>query len=94
MTVADLFITLLSLSACVRLIFYSRNGSTFKRSVSFVAYLTIVATGSLGIMVLIGKVTFTEIPLLAIVGLIVFTLLVFIARGNVSQILRITRGMV
>lgn len=94
MTLADLFIVALCLSTCLRLLFYSRNGASFKRGISIVAYLAIVATGSLGIAVLIGKITFDEIPALLVLGLSTFTLLVFIARGNVSQILRITRGNV
>lgn len=94
MTLADLLIITLSLSTCLRLLFYSRNGASFKRYISFVAYLAIVATGSLGILVLIGQITFTQIPLPVIAALPTFTTLVFIARGNVSQILRITRGIV
>lgn len=71
---------------CVRLLCYRREGAKYKRWASLLAYLMIVATGSVAIRIALGQyraVEFSECLLNIVLCISVLT-----ARGNVCDILR------
>ncbi len=88
MSILDLYILICAFSTCLRLVFYHRKGSTFKRGISILAYLFIVGSGSMGLMVLTGQINTANLSLICIAAITVVTLLVYHAQGNVSLIVR------
>lgn len=89
----DLLVITCCLATCLRLLFYRRQGSSFKRSISFVAYVLIVATGTVGLLVSIGKITSADINPVLIFCLFLLMLLVYRAGGNVAQLIRNTLSL-
>ena len=90
----DLLLLLCCFTSCYRLIAFQRQGLTFKRRMAFIAWLAIVLTGGTGLLILVGNLSCTTLHPVLILALLCFTALVFIARGNISQIIRMTRGLV
>ncbi|WP_374419481.1 phage holin family protein [Chromobacterium sp.] len=73
-------------ATCLRLLSYRRQGARYKRWASLLAYLMIVASGSVAIRIALGQyraIDFSECLLN-----IVLCLAVFSARGNVCDLLR------
>jgi len=68
-----------------RLFHYQRNGARFRLCISFFAYVIMLATLSIPIMIMTGYITQTSIPH----SLMALTLLVAIwsSRGNLSRLL-------
>lgn len=94
MTPFDWILALCCFATSLRLMFYRRSGSTFKRHISAIAWLAIVGTGSAALLIITGRYSSGQLgPVLAIAALII-TARVYIAQGNISQIIRITRGWV
>lgn len=86
--VLDLMVITSCMATCLRLLFYRRHGSNFKRGVSLLAWLLITVTGSIGMLVITGKLSGADINAVFILLLWLLTVLVFWARGNVAQLLR------
>lgn len=82
---------LLCAATCLRLIAYNRNGATHKPAIAWLAYVLIVATGSVTIRTFLGVY---EIPVdpseVVINSALCFA--TFCARGNVAALISITRG--
>ncbi|MCB5312096.1 phage holin family protein [Yersinia intermedia] len=68
----------------IRLIFYSRNGSVHKPLISLMAYLIIVATGSVPIRAALGDYPVHDIS--ETVLNTVLCIAVFAVRGNLAQL--------
>jgi drug/metabolite transporter (DMT)-like permease len=91
--ILDLLIIASCLATCLRLLLYRRQGSNFKRGISVVAYVLIVITGAVGLLVLMGKMTSADINPVFIFCLFVLMLLVYRAQGNVAQLIRNTLSL-
>nr|WP_306421980.1 phage holin family protein [Marinobacterium sedimentorum] len=76
-------------ASCGRLLFYRRAGAAFKRSISALAYLLILVTGSVALCLLTGKFNATDLHPLLIAALLLLTALIYYARGNVAVLLRL-----
>jgi len=90
MTALDLIVLWLCIISIGRLITYRRKGATFKRSYGIAAWLLITAIGSLAIYIVGGKICTTNIPIILPIMIIV-TLILIRARGNVAQVVNIRR---
>lgn len=77
---------------CWRLAIYRREGSRYRAGISLCAYLLAVGSGCYSLSVVLGALRLTPVwpvsPFLLIV-LIVLTILVYRARGNVAAVLRV-----
>lgn len=89
MNALDLILFASCSASCLRLIFYRRAGAAFKRHVSGLAYLIILLTGSIALCLLTGKFSATDLHPLLITALLLFTALIYYARGNVAVLLRL-----
>ena len=87
----DILLTILSLSSCLRLLFYRRGPSKFKVGYSFVAYLFIVSSGALGIAILTGILHSMQLPKALIALFILVAIAIFYCNGNVARILNLPR---
>lgn len=68
----------------LRLMFYTRNGAEHKPLISFMAYLIVVATGSVPIRALMGDYPVHDISE-AVLNTVI-CIAVFAAHGNVSKL--------
>lgn len=89
MSALDLLVFVCSGLTCLRLLFYRRDGARFKRHVSAFAWLAIVTTGSLALAVLTGRLHGDQLPALAILVLMLFTLAIWHAKGNLAALFRL-----
>ncbi len=94
MTILDLFLLLCCSTACCQLIFYRRNGASFKRHISFIAWLAIVLTGSVSLLLITGDISARHLNPIIYLLLVIIAIVVIIARGNVAEIIRKTRSLV
>lgn len=67
-----------------RMLTYRRNGARFNRSASLLAYLLIIATGTVAIRIAFGEYVVID-PAETLLN-ITLCVAVFRARGNVSQL--------
>jgi hypothetical protein len=85
MTAFQIVVSLLSIAAIVRILSFQRRGSRFRRDISMVAWLIVVALGHL----LINAITrhlhadLVEASLI-IAALTLFNLFIYHRRGNVA----------
>lgn len=86
MSKLDLFTAVLCALSAIRLILFARAGSTHRPYASLLAYLLIVATGALALLILFGLVHGTSWPQLLINA--VFTAALWAVRGNVVELFR------
>lgn len=89
MGLMDHIIMFCSFGACLRILFYSRQGSRFKRHLSFIAYLCVIGSGYLGFALLTQTLTAAQIPALLLPVIVVCTAFVFYFKGNVSAVIRL-----
>jgi len=87
----DLLYISCSLAICMRLLLYRRTGAHFKRWLSFVAWLLIVATGSFALALITGKTSSQQLPGLLWPALVILCALVLYSGGNVSHLLHLIR---
>jgi hypothetical protein len=92
MNLIELTVFAFSAATCLRLIFYRRGSSRFKRHISLIAWLMIVATGSLALCVVTGKVTAAQLHPMGILVLCYLTAATWYAKGNIAQLIRLIRG--
>jgi hypothetical protein len=90
-TVLDLLLFAACAASCARLLFYRRAGAAFKRGISALAYLLILLTGTIALCLLTGKLSAADLNPLTIATLLLLTALIYYARGNVAQLLHLTR---
>ncbi len=88
MTASDLLVFLLSSATSLRLIFYRRNGATFKRHISLIAWVLIVGTGSLALCLVTGKLNAKDLHPMLVFVLSFSVPIVFAVRGNIARLLR------
>ncbi|WP_029987501.1 MULTISPECIES: phage holin family protein [unclassified Serratia (in: enterobacteria)] len=69
---------------CTRMLTYRRNGAKFNRSASLLAYLLIIASGTVAIRIAFSEYRIID-PAETLLNL-VLCMAVFRARGNVSQL--------
>ncbi|NBJ34455.1 phage holin family protein [Serratia fonticola] len=69
---------------CARMLGYRRNGAKFSRSASLIAYLLIIASGTVAIRIAFSEYRIID-PAETLLNL-VLCVDVFRARGNVSQL--------
>lgn len=86
MSKLDLFTALLCALSALRLILFARAGSTHRPYASLLAYLLIVATGAMALLILFGLARGTSWPQLVINA--VFTTALWAVRGNVVELFR------
>lgn len=91
MNALDLFLFACCAACCGRLLFYRRVGATFKRHVSALAYLLILLTGTVALCLATGKLTAGDLHPLLINALLLLTVMVYYAHGNVANLLRLIR---
>jgi len=92
MNILDLIVFSGSAATCLRLIFYRRGPARFKRHISILAWLVIVVTGSLALCVLTGRISAAQIHPLGIMLLCYLAGATWWAKGNLAQLIRMTRG--
>lgn len=83
MTTFDMIITGLCLTICLEILLYKRRGARFKRGVSLLAYLILVAVGGLGLMTLTGDGNQTLNAYL-VNPLALLACWLYYTRGNIS----------
>ncbi|MCV6588930.1 MAG: phage holin family protein [Marinobacterium sp.] len=85
----DMFYIATGAAICLRLLLYRRRTSThFKRSLSFIAWLLIVGSGSLVLALLTGKTSGQQLPILLGPFMALLCALVFFTGGNISNMIR------
>ncbi len=89
MNLLDILLIILSLSSCLRLLFYRRGASPFKVGYSFIAYLFIVCTGALGLALLTGIFQSIQIHRALIALIILVALAIFYCHGNVARLIKL-----
>ncbi|SIQ10718.1 phage holin family protein [Marinobacterium stanieri] len=92
MNIMDLIVFGFSAATCLRLIFYRRGTARFKRHISVLAWLVIVVTGSLALCLLTGRLSAGQIHPIGILLLSYLAIATWCAKGNLAQLIRITRG--
>jgi 4-hydroxybenzoate polyprenyltransferase len=85
----DIAFIIISVLAIVRLITYQRDGATFKRSKSLVAWALLCAFAWLALMFVTGQRNATDFPIVTLPLLMFLTVLIFYTHGNISALFRI-----
>lgn len=79
---------LICAATCLRLISYQRGGATHKPVVAWLAYVLIVATGSVAIRAVLGTYSIPVDPSEVVINA-VLCVASFCARGNVAALCRL-----
>lgn len=92
MTVWQCLVALLCVSTCFRILFYQRNGSSFKWRYSLLAYVLMLFTNMVGLTLTNAEYQLHPILVIALLFLAVG---VFSCRGNVALMMHLlTRRLV
>lgn len=83
----DLIITLLCALSILRVVSYQRDGARLKRRYGVLAWIIICLLGGLAIHIVGGRICTDRWPIVLPLTLI-FTLLIYQARGNVATVIR------
>lgn len=82
---------LICTATCLRLITFNRDGARHRPFIAWLAYVLIVATGSVPLRMLLGlyhiPVEPSEVAINAVLCIAIFGV-----RGNVAELIRITSG--
>lgn len=79
----------LCLAICLRVLFFRRPGTTYRRGASLLAYLIVLASAQAALVSLITLFTPLPAPSLGDLFLLtVLTLVVYACRGNVMQMFK------
>ena len=89
MNLLDILLIILSLSSCLRLLFYRRGISVFKVGYSVIAYLLIVSSGALGLAILTGILQGETIPTVIILLIKTTAIAILYSGGNVARLLKL-----
>lgn len=89
MNLLDLIVFACSAATCLRIFFYRRGTSRFKRHISLIAWLVITLTGSVALCIVTGQISSYQIHPFMIVMLFVLTFATYYTRGNIAQMIRI-----
>lgn len=89
LTAFDIAFIVISLMAIVRLLTYQRDGATFKRSKSLIAWALLCGFAWITLLVITGQKCAAEFPLPTFPSLVLITGLIFYTHGNISALFRI-----
>lgn len=88
-TTLDIVFIVISLLAIVRLLTYQRDGATFKRSKSLIAWALLCAFAWIFLMFITGQKSAADLPICTLPFLLLITALIFYTHGNISALFRI-----
>lgn len=93
MTVLDLFIVTLCLMSALRILTFNRKKGTFKRQYAILAWGITQLFFILAVSVISQEIKATQLPSITLPILLIFSLAIFKANGNVAKIIRQTKGI-
>jgi len=89
LTLLDITFIVISLAAIMRLLTYQRDGATFKRSKSLVAWALTCGFAWFALTLITGQKCGADFPIVTLPLLLLITALIFYTHGNISALFRI-----